>query len=240
MSAIQTAWTIFRKELRIYFVSPLAYAFLGVFLFLAGLFFYLGIALTGEASLRVMLGNLAISMLFVLPMLTMRHFAEEQRAGTFEMLMTSPISLNSLIVGKWLASWALCLVMLAGTLLFPAVLAYYSEPDWGVVFTSYLGLALCAGAFCAAGLFASSLTDDQVAAGMAGIVILLPFWLIGNAAKMVETERWRELLEQLALLPHLTSFTKGVIDTADLAWFASFTFVFLFLTYRTLESRRWR
>ena len=237
---MSAAWTILRKELPIYFVSPLAYAFLGVFLFLAGLFFYLGVALTGEASLRVMLGNLAISMLFVLPMLTMRHFAEEQRAGTFEMLMTAPIRLPALLLGKWLASWILCLIMLAGTLIFPAILAYYGQPDWGVVATSYLGLILCAGAFCAAGLFASSLTDDQVAAGLAGIVLLLPFWLIGSAAKLIEDEQIRELMQQLALLPHLSSFTKGVIDTADIAWFVGFTFIFLFLTYRTLESRRWR
>jgi ABC-2 type transport system permease protein len=231
--------TILKKELRVYTVSPLAYVFLFVFLFLAGLFFYLGLALTGEASLRVMLGNLSISLIFVLPMLTMRHFAEEQRSGTFELLMTSPLSLPSLILGKWLASLTLCLVMLGGTLLFPAVLAYYGEPDWGVVFTTYVGLTLCCGAFCAAGLFASSLTDDQVAAGFVGILILMPFWLIGSAATLVD-EAYREWLEKLAFLPHLSAFTKGVIDSANVAWFAAFTFVFLFLTYRTLESRRWR
>ena len=239
MNIFRTTLTILRKELSIYFVSPLAYAFLGMFLFLAGLFFYMGLALTGEASLRVMLGNLAISLIFVLPMLTMRHFAEEQRAGTFELLMTSPVSLGSLIAGKWLASLTLCGVMLAGTLLFPAVLAYYGDPDWGAIFTSYVGLFLCCGAFCAAGLFASSLTDDQVAAGFFGIVILLPFWLVGSAVTLAP-EEWRPWLEMLAFLPHLSGFTKGVIDSANLAWFASFTFIFLFLTYRTLESRRWR
>ncbi len=232
-------FTILRKELRIYFVSPVAYAFLGVFLFLAGLFFYLGLVLTGEASLRVMLGNLSVSLIFVLPMLTMRHFAEESRAGTFELLMTAPLSLPSLIVGKWLASLTLCTLMLLGTLLFPAVLAYFGDPDWGIIATSYLGLFCCCAAFCAAGLFASSLTDDQVAAGMAGIVILLPFWLVGSAARLVEGEA-RVWMEKLAFLTHLSDFTKGVVDTANLAWFAAFTMVFLFLTYRTLESRRWR
>ncbi|MCB9745249.1 MAG: ABC transporter permease subunit [Alphaproteobacteria bacterium] len=231
--------TVFKKELKVYFVSPLAYVFLGVFLFLAGLFFYLGIALTGEASLRVMLGNMAISLLFVLPMLTMRHFAEERRAGTFELLLTAPLSLPSLILGKWLASMALCLVMLAGTLLFPAILAYYGDPDWGVIATSYVGLVCVCGAFCAAGLFSSSLTDDQVAAGMGGIVLLMPFWLIGNAGSLVGEDA-QEVLDQMALLPHLRSFTRGVIDSADIAYFLGFAFVFLFLTYRTLESRRWR
>ena len=236
---MRTVLTILKKELKVYFVSPLAYVFLGVFLFLSGIFFYLGIVLTGEASLRVMLGNLAISLIFVLPMLTMRHFAEEQRAGTFELLMTSPISLASLIVGKWLASLVMCTLMLGGTLLFPLVLEYYGDPDWAVIGTSYLGLLLVCAGLCAGGLFASSLTNDQVAAGMGGIVLLLPFWLVGNVTGFV-SEDLQPILEKLAMLTHLRSFTKGIIDTADIAYFVAFTFVFLFLTYRTLESRRWR
>lgn len=231
---------IFKKEVRVYFVSPLAYMFLAVFLFLAGLFFYLGITLNGEASLRVMLGNLSITLLFVLPMVTMRHFSEEQRSGTLELLLTSPIPQTSLILGKWAASVTLCGVMLVGTLVFPAVLAYYGDPDWGVMATSYLALLLCCMAFCAAGLFASSLTQDQVAAGIAGILVLLPFWLIGSAARLTENETVKEVLEKASFLSHLHGFTKGVVDTADLLYFAAFTFVFLFLTYRTLESRRWR
>ncbi len=231
---------IFRKEMRIYFVSPLAYVFLAAFLFLAGLFFYLGITMTGEASLRVMLGNLSITLLFVLPMLTMRHFAEEQRAGTFELLLTAPVPTWALILGKWAATLALCLVMLAGTFLFPLVLAWYGDPDWGVVGTSYLALVLCAAAFCAAGLFASSLTQDQMAAGIAGILVLLPFWLVGQAASLTDDPTLTSILEKASFLAHLRGFTKGVIDTADVAWFVLFVFLFLFLTFRTLESRRWR
>jgi ABC-2 type transport system permease protein len=237
MSAV---WAIFKKELRIYFVSPIAYVFLAVFLFLSGLFFYMGITLTGEASLRVMLGNLAITLLFVLPMLTMRHFAEEQHNGTFELLATSPVPLWALILGKWASSLALCAVMFVGTLIFPLVLAWFGSPDWGVVATSYLALFLVAGAFCAAGLFSSSLTNDQVAAGMAGILLLMPFWLVGSATSLTDDETYRKILEQAALLTHLQGFTKGVVDTADISYFVAFTFVFLFLTFRTLESRRWR
>ncbi len=236
---MRDALTIWKKELRIYFVSPLAYVFLSAFLFLAGLFFYLGVTLTGEASLRVLLGNLAITQLFVLPMLTMRHFAEERRQGTLEMLLTAPVSLGAVVIGKWLASLTLCLLMFAGTLLFPIVLAYYGDPDWGVMATSYLGLCGVAAAFCAAGLFASSLTDDQVAAGLVGIVILLPFWLVGRAEALLP-EEWADAIRPLSVLMHLDSFNRGVLDTADIFYFVAFTFVFLFLTYRSLESRRWR
>lgn len=236
---MRDALTIWKKELRIYFVSPLAYVFLAAFLFLAGLFFYLGVTLTGEASLRVLLGNLAITQLFVLPMLTMRHFAEERRQGTLEMLLTAPISLGAIVIGKWLASLSLCLLMFAGTMIFPLVLAYYGDPDWGVMATSYLGLCFVASGFCAAGLFASSLTDDQVAAGLLGIVLLLPFWLVGRAEALLP-EAWAEAIQPLSVLVHLDSFNRGVLDTADIFYFVAFTFVFLFLTYRSLESRRWR
>ena len=233
------ALTIWRKELQIYFVSPLAYVFLTAFLFLAGLFFYLGVTLTGEASLRVLIGNLAITQLFVLPMLTMRHFAEERRLGTLEMLLTAPISLGSIVIGKWFASLTLCLLMFLGTLIFPLVLAYYGDPDWGVMLTSYLGLIGVAAGFSAAGLFASSLTDDQVAAGLIGIVMLLPFWLIGRAEALLP-EEWADAVRPLSVLVHLDSFNRGVLDSADIFYFVGFTFTFLFLTYRSLESRRWR
>ena len=236
MSAVFTIW---KKEMRVYAVNPTAYAFLAVFLFLAGLFFYLGITLTGEASMRVLASNLAIAELFVLPMLTMRHFAEERRQGTLEMLLTSPVSPASLVVGKWLASLTLCLFMLLGTGILPLLLAYYGDPDWGVVWSTYLGLFLVAGAFCAAGLFSSSLLDDQLAAGLLGIVVLLPFWLVSRAEALVGDDLAIEL-QPFGLLNHLQSLNRGVIDSADIYYFIALTGVFLFLTYRSLESRRWR
>ncbi len=236
---MRQTWVIWKKEMRIYFVSPLAYVFLAAFLFLSGLFFYLGITLTGEASLRVLIGNLAITQLFVLPMLTMRHFAEERRLGTLELLLTAPVSLTAIVLGKWLASLALCLLMFLGTLLFPLVLAYYGDPDWGVMFTSYLGLIGVAAGFSAAGLFASSLTDDQVAAGLLGIVLLLPFWLVGRAEALLP-ETWADAIRPLSVLVHLDSFNRGILDTADIFYFVAFAGTFLFLTFRSLESRRWR
>ncbi len=237
---MRVLWAIIKKELRVYFASPLAYMFLGVFLFMAGLFFYLGVTMTGEASLRVMLGNLSIVLLFLLPMLTMRHFAEERRAGTFELLMTAPVPLWALLLGKWAASLLLCLAMLAGTLIFPAVLAYYGDPDWGIMATSYLGLFLVCGAFVSAGLFSSSLTNEPVAAGLGGVLLLLPFWLAGTAADLVQVDALRTALRHVSFLTHIEPFAKGIIDSADLAWFVLFTFGFLFLTWRSIESRRWR
>ena len=138
-----------------------------------------------------------------------------------------------------LLSLTLCLLMFAGTALFPLILAYYGDPDWGVMATSYLGLCGVAAGFSAAGLFASSLTDDQVAAGLIGILLLLPFWLIGRSEALLP-EDWADTIKPLGVLPHLESFNRGILDSADIFYFLAFSFVFLFLTFRSLESRRWR
>jgi len=232
-------WAVWKKEMRIFFLSPVAYIFLGTFLFLSGVFFYLGLALTGEASLRPMMNNLALVLMFCLPMLTMRLFAEEVKVGTLELLMTAPISLTSLIGGKWLAALSLCGLLLLLTTPFPAILLWYGEPDTGVLFTSYLGLFLCCAAFASAGLFASTLTRDQMVAGVGGILLLLPFWLAGMATELVPASI-KPVMSRLALNEHLISFGKGVLDTGDVSWFICFSGVFLFLTWRSLESRRWR
>lgn len=236
---MKSVWTLCRKELAIYAVTPVSYVLFAVYLFLAGLFFWLGLSLSGEASLRVMLGNLAIVQLFILPMLTMRSFAEERRQGTLELLLTLPVSPGAVVMGKWLAALVLCGGLLVGTGVFPVLLSTYGAPDWGVVVTGYLGLVLVAAAFSAAGLFASSLTDDQVAAGLLGIVILLPLWLIGRADVLLPAD-WAARLAPLGLGTHLRSFDRGVVDTADVTYFVCLVAGFLFLTYRSLESRRWR
>jgi ABC-2 type transport system permease protein len=155
-------------------------------------------------------------------------------------MMTAPVPLWSLLGGKWAASFTLCLLLLAGTGLFPVILEYYGDPDWGVIGASYLGLLLCCAAFVSAGLFSSSLTDEPVAAGLGGVLLLLPFWLSGSAAELVTVDAARTALRHLSFLTHVEPFTRGVIDSADVAWFVLFTFAFLFLTWRSIESRRWR
>jgi ABC-2 type transport system permease protein len=230
---------IARKELRILFLSPLAWVFLAAFLFLGGVFFHLGLAVSGEASMRPVLGNLAIVLLFCLPLVTMRTFSEETRVGTLELLMTAPIPLGALILGKWLATLALCGALLLLTLPYPAILFLYGTPDPGALFTAYLSLGLLCAAFSAAGLFVSSVARDQMVAGVGTVLLLLPFWL-ADAARDLLPDWLGPVLDRLSLLEHVRGFSRGVVDTADLVWFAGFTGVFLFLTWRSLESRRWR
>jgi ABC-2 type transport system permease protein len=236
---LRATWSIYRKEVRVYFLSPLAYVFLAAFLFLGGLFFYLGVALTGEASLRPLLSNLAIVLLFCIPVVTMRQIAEEGKAGTLELLLTSPVPLGALIVGKWAATLTLCLTLLVLSSLYPALLIAYGDPDPGALATSYLGLLLTCGLFSAAGLFASSLTRDSMVACVIGIMILLPSWL-ASTAQDIAPEALKPWLAQVSFIDHLRSFARGVVDTGDLAWFVGITGVFLFLAWRSIESRRWR
>ncbi len=144
---MRAAWAIYKKELRVYFVSPLAYVFLVAFLFLAGMFFYLDVSSNGEASLRGMHGNLSVLLLFLLPLLTMRHFAEERRSGTFELMMTAPVPLWSLLLGKWASTVTLCVIRNAGL-----VIQYMKRIDqfgfqWVRALDTILGSHYCLQAF---------------------------------------------------------------------------------------------
>lgn len=238
-SVVGAALAVLKNDLRVWFLSPAGWVFLTSFLLLAGLFFTIAIATTGEASLRTALPNLGVTLVFTLPLVSMRQLADEARSGTLELLLTAPVPLGSLIVGKWLATVTLCAALLVLTFPFPVVLATWGDPDPGVLFTSYLGLFLCCGAFAAVGLFASSATRDPMVAGVLGVLLLLPSWL-ATAARDLAPAGWVPLLERVSFVEHLRSFAQGVLDTGDLAWFVLVTVAFLFLTWRSLESRRWR
>ena len=240
MIFFRSMWAIYKKEMRVYFVGPLAYAFLTVVSFLSGLFFYLGATSTLQANLQMMFSPLALALAFLLPLLTMQHFAEEKRNGSFELLMTAPIPIWSMIIGKWASSLTLCLGFLVLTLIFPALLYEYGNPDTGVLITSYIGMFLCCAAFVSVGLFASSLSSEPVSCGFIGSVILLCLWLSGRAAVFIENETLRQFFIELSFQSHLDSFYRGLIDSSDVLWFVLFAFGFLFLTWRTIESQRWR
>jgi ABC-2 type transport system permease protein len=231
---------VFTKELRVYFSTPLAYVFLSVASFLAGLFFYLGLTVSDEANLRIMIKNTSVILLFFLPLLTMRHFADEERTGTLELLMTTPASITAIILGKWLSTLFLCVLLCMGFVIFPFVLEFYGNPDWGVIFSSGIGMLMCCSAFIAAGMFSSSLSDEPVASGLLGVLFLLPFWLIDNLVLYLESGMLKDIATGLSFSNQLEPFSKGILDTSALLWFILFTVAFLFLTWQSIESRRWR
>ncbi len=251
-------WPIYKKELRLYFTSPVAYVCLAIFLLIAGWFFYTIFAFFTRASmqmamnpqmardlnvtdsvLRPLFSNVSVILLLVMPLVTMRLFAEERRSGTIELLLTYPVRDGAVLIGKYLAALTLYAAMLAGTLLYPVLLIYFNaRPEWGPLATGYLGLLLMGSMFLAIGIFASSLTENQIVAAITTFGILLMFWVIGWPAEFVGG--WLgTVLSHLSMLEHNDTFAKGVLDTKDVIYYVDFTALALLFALRSLEARRW-
>jgi len=236
-----------RRELRSYFGSYIAYVLLAVFLLLSGYFFYSDLiffVLFGGYVLPTGLWqyvflDMRLCTLLVLPLLTMRLFAEEKKLGTIELLWTYPVRDGEIVLGKFLASWIFFLVMLAPTLLNPLIFYRFYQFDVGPLCAAYLGILLLGTAFIACGVFISSLTENQVVSAMATYGILVFFWFL-TWNEEVADERIVHVLLRLSLFDHFYNFPRGVIDTRDVYFFLLFVGYFLFLTWLSLGVRKWR
>lgn len=249
--------TIFRKELNSYFSSPIAYLVLAFFGFLAGYFFYVYVAIfvsrgmesqmmgrgmpmdVNEWVIRPLLSNLSVIGLFMIPMITMRLFAEEKRSGTIELLATSPVRDIEVIVGKWLAALVLYACALGVSALSVATLYLYGKPDLAPIATGYLGLLLQGGALLAVGTFISTTTKNQIIAAFVTFAVCLILWVL-DWVSAYETAAWAKVVAYLSVITHFEPFAKGVLDTKDVVFYLSMIFFGLFLTSRSMESLRWR
>ena len=257
---MKNALTIAGKELRSYFVSPIAYVVLTGFLLLGGWFFFnllsrfsfllsiYSAMRNPEAQTRLnlndfvispLLHNLSVVLVILIPVITMRSFAEEKRSGTYELLMTSPLSITEVVAGKFLGAFAFLLVMLGLTGVYPLILLAYGNPELGIIAAGYLGLLLLGTAFVTVGLLTSSFTENQIIAAVSCLVILLLFYVISWPAETAGPVLGG-ILKYLSLTEHFSEMVKGVIDTKDLVYFLSVVVLALFLTQRSVESVRWR
>jgi ABC-2 type transport system permease protein len=250
---------IAHKELKSYFASPIAYIVIGLFALLYG-YFYFAILYyfvrqsmqmnqfgtagpqamnVNQQMLRPLLQNVTILALFLLPMITMRTYAEEKRSGTIELLLTSPVTDFQIIMGKFLGALALYAVMLAVSLIHIIILFRYGTPEWKPIATAYLGLLLIGGCFISLGLFISSLTKNQIVAGTVTFAVFLMLWVItwigSFAGPTVEG-----LTSYLSIIEQWDDFGKGIIDTSHLIYYFSFITFGLFLTAKSVDSERWR
>jgi ABC-2 type transport system permease protein len=251
-------WPIFKKEMRLYFSSPVAWVVMTIFLFIAGYFFasifnFYAMASVQSAMnpqmgrelnvtdsvLRPLFSNMSVILLLLVPLITMRLFAEERRSGTIELLLTYPVRDGAVLVAKYLAALALYALMLGLTLLYPGIVAYFTRLEWGPLLTGYLGLLLMGATFLGVGIFASSLTENQIVASITTFGVLLFLWVIGWSAEYVGGS-WGRVLSHLSLLDHFDTFARGVLDTKDVIYFVNATILALFLTLRSLEARRWK
>jgi ABC-2 type transport system permease protein len=250
---------IANKELRSYFASPIAYIVIGLFAALYGFFFWAILqyfvaqsmqmgqfGMQGPQSMNVnqqlirpLVQNVTILVLFLMPMVTMRTYSEEKRSGTIELLLTSPLSDFQIIMGKFLGAMALYLVMLAVSLIHIAILFIYGHPEWKPILTAYLGLVLLGGCFISLGLFISSLTKNQIVAGIVTFAVFLFLWIITWIGSF-SGPTVDKLTTYLSIIDHLDDFGKGVIDTTHVIYYLSFMTFGLFLTAKSVDSERWR
>src|SRR5881397_2252991 len=251
-------WPIFKKEMRLYFTSPIAYVVVAIFALIAGYFFYSIFAFFTLASMQSMMNpamarelnvtdsvvrplfsNISVILLLLMPLVTMRLFAEERRSGTIELLLTFPVRDGAVLAGKYLAALVLYAIMIGLTLLYPGIVVAFARLEWGPVLTGYLGLLLMGATFIAVGVFASSLTENQIVAEITTFGVLLIFWILGWSADYAGGTTGK-VLQFLSILEHNESFAKGVLETKDILYYLNFTVLALFLTLRSLEARRWK
>jgi len=228
------------KETRAYFAMPSAYVVGAMFLVLTGVFFVFDISSPfAEAGVRGLVDWASFFTIFVAPLLTMRLLAEEQKLGTLELLLTSPVREWEVVVGKYLASLAMLLAIQFVTLYYVLMIYVFGDPDSGPVLSSYLGLILHGAAALAIGLLGSSLSGNQIVAAVVGTAVLLFFTFIDRVSSLVEGAP-AGFLNAISMDGRLSDFTRGVIDTSHIIYFLSLIAIFVFLTIRSLETRRWR
>lgn len=252
---------IFRRELHSYFNSFIAYIAITMFLVITGYFFYNLLATfsvvsfqaqsnpmlakqyqllnINETVVRPLFGNISIIMLLMTPLLTMRLFAEEKKSGTIELLLTAPVRDVEIVVSKFLACFMVFLTMILLTATFPILLVTLGDPEVMPILTGYLGLILLGAAFISLGIFTSSLTENQIIAASLSFGVLFFFWLMSYSVAFVSASFGR-VIAYLSLNEHIASLAKGVLDSEDIIYYLCFTLLFLFLTLRSLESKRWR
>jgi len=255
---------VVRKEMSLYFVSPIAYVAVGAFLFLAGIFFQGILTEANEYAMRaamqamqfgtpfeidipgeVMRGFFGVTgtiLLFIVPMLTMSTYAEERRRGTMELLMTSPITDLEIVLGKYLAAIALFLIMLLPSAIQMVILFRASEPmpPWRLLLSAYIGVILLGGALLAIGQFLSSLTESQIVAGIWTFVVFLMLWVMDFVIRGGSDSVAGAVAQYVSILRHMNDFTRGVVDSSNLIYYSSLILIGLFLTLRSLDSMRWR
>jgi ABC-2 type transport system permease protein len=244
------------KELRSYFASPIAYVIIGLFSLLFGWFFYMflvlfvrqsqemaqfggGAANINQQMIRGVLMNSSVIILFVLPMITMRTYSEEKRSGTIELLLTSPVTDLEIILGKFFGAVGLYAAMLLVTMLYMVILFAYGNPEWRPIAAGYLGLLLMGASFIALGLLISSLTKNQIVAGMVTFAVFLMLWVI-NWIGESSGPTTQAIVKYLSITEHFDDFSRGIIDTQHVIYYLSFITFGLFLTAKSVDSERWR
>lgn len=230
---------IYKKELRSYFLSPIGYVFIAVFLAFGGWFFTIGNLLSGYGDMSMVFGNMTTVFLFLIPILTMRSLAEEKNAKTDQLLLTAPIRLGDIVIGKVLAAVSVFMVALLITLIYPVILCFFTQPAWGEIIGNYIGFFLMGAAFVSIGVFISSLTENQIISAVCTFAILLLLFMIEWLSPSINNAFLLSVVDWLAITKRFNDFGTGIVDLGSVVYYLSIVAIFSFLTVRHLEKRRW-
>ena len=230
--------TVFKRDFAAYFRSPVAYAVIAAFLVMCGIFFARYNLYYGSVYFSYVLSNVSIILMILVPVITMRLFADEKRNGTEVLLRTSPLSMGSIVLGKFLAGYCVFAIMIGATLLYPLIISLYASLPFTETLGAYIGYLLLGAVFVAIGLFASALTDNQVIAAVLGIIILLALYFLPSLA--ATTGGWIGFaISWIAPIARYSEFTTGIFNMASVIFYLTFTGVMLFVTAMHLERKRW-
>ena len=255
---MRNAWVVAKKDMGSYFNSPVFYVVTTVFLVIysfiffqiltffsfqsvqAGQFRGMNVGLNlNDMVIEPSFHNMAVTLLLMIPILTMRSFADEKKSKTYALLLSSPVRLREIVFGKFLACMTVVTMMVLLSSYCMGFLLMLGEPEIGPIVTSYVGILLMSGCYVGMGVFASSLTDNQIIAAVIAFGMSLFMWIIGWASQAASAEMG-EVLQYLSLVEHMQRFLKGIVDTSDVVYYLSFILFSLFLTHRVLDSERWR
>jgi len=237
---MQNVMSIFKREFKAYFLSPIAYIFITVYLIATTFLFFQGFFIVDQADMRGYFGILPWVFLFFIPAITMRTWAEEKKMKTLELLLTWPVSDVEVVIGKFLSSFSLLVIVLLLSLTIPVSIALIGHPDAGQIVGQYIGSMLMGAAYLAIGLWVSSLTENQIVAFILGVVFTFILFIIGHPfITMVLPSALVPLFTYIGLNSHFESIGRGVIDSRDIIYYLSVVGFFLFLNVCTISSRKW-
>lgn len=229
---------ILRREMSAYFTSPIGYIFLAVFYFFSGMFFY-NVLYSNTTNVAMVFSGIFTVLLFIIPLLTMRSLSEEKKQKTDQLLLTSPVSLSGLVLGKFLAAFFMYAIALAVTVLYSIILAGFESPQWAVVIGNIFGALILGAALIAIGLFISSLTENQMIAAVGSFAVMMFIMMMDSFASIIPVAFISTLLQNLSFMSRYSDFTSGILNIGNVLFFVSVAVIFNFLTVRILEKRRW-
>jgi ABC-2 type transport system permease protein len=232
-------WALCRKELQLYFFVPTSYIAFAIYFLVCGLFFGLYFLDSLSMDVRPIIGNTSFIYLFIIPLLTMRLVSEELRQGTDELLLTSPASITEIIFGKYLAALIIQGALVIGTLVYPLIMSAFGALDQPILWLSYLSMFLLGAALMAVGLFASTLSANQMVAGVLAFSLMLFLWMIDFMGGSSQTSG-KDWLAQFSIIGRANNLQKGVLDLTDVFFYVSFILVFILLSIQLLDRKRWR